>query len=152
MWSAGPTLLLLFYGAWERIGEMTVRGVRGATTVASNDAESILKRTRELLGEMVSLNNIRIQDIAAAFFTVTEDLDAAFPARAARDLGWRHVPLLDAREVPVAGSLPRCIRVLLLWNGDVPQEGVIHVYQREAQELRPHLARPTPRADEEGEG
>jgi len=119
---------------------MFVRGVRGATTVACNDAEGILSATGELLEEMVSANGILVQDIAAAFFTSTDDLDAAFPAKAARLRGWQHVPLLDAREIPVPGSLPRCIRVLLLWNTDASQSRVIHVYQRKARKLRPDLA------------
>jgi chorismate mutase len=129
---------------------MAVRGVRGATTVASDDAESIVRGTRELLEEMVSLNNVQAEDIAVAFFTMTEDLSAAFPARAARDLGWQHVPLLDAREISVPGGLPRCIRGLLLWNTDIPQQRVIHVYQGRAQQLRPDLTKAIPAADKEG--
>lgn len=120
---------------------MPVRGVRGATTVAANDAQSILSATEELLAEMVSFNGIQVEDVAAVLFTTTGDLDAAFPAKAARALGWQHVPLLDAREIPVPGSLPRCIRVLLLWNTDVPQCRVAHVYQGEARKLRQDLAR-----------
>jgi chorismate mutase len=120
---------------------MTMRGIRGATTAAANEADSILAATRDLLTELVAANAVRVNDLAAAFFTVTADLDAVFPARAARDLGWQHVPLLDALEVTVPGSLPRCIRVLLLWNTDTPPEAVVHVYQREARVLRPDLAR-----------
>ena len=120
---------------------MPVRGVRGATTVPANDAQSILSATEELLAEMVAANGILVEDAAAVLFTTTRDLDAAFPAKAARLLGWQHVPLLDAREIPVHGSLPRCIRVLLLWNTDVPQCSVVHVYLREAQKLRQDLAR-----------
>ena len=121
---------------------MPTRGVRGATIVASNDAQTILSATGELLKEMVSSNGILVEDIAAVLFTTTEDLDAAFPAKAARLLGWQQVPLLDAREIPVPGSLPRCVRVLLLWNTDVPQCKVSHVYQREARKLRPDLTKP----------
>jgi len=121
---------------------MTTRGVRGATTVASNDAKGILSATRELLEEMVSSNGIASEDIGAVIFTATDDLDAAFPAKAARLLGWEHVPLLDSREIPVAGSLPRCIRVLLLWNTETRQQKVVHVYLREARQLRADLARP----------
>ena len=115
------------------------RGVRGATTVASNDATSILSATRKLLEEMVSSNDLLVEDIAAVFFTCTDDLDAAFPAKAARLSGWQNVPLLDAREVPVPGSLPRCIRVLILWNTEIPQCKVSHVYHGEAWRLRPDL-------------
>jgi len=120
---------------------MPVRGVRGATTVPANDAQSILSATEELLAEMAASNGMLVEDVAAVLFTTTRDLDAAFPAKAARLLGWQHVPLLDAREIPVHGSLPRCIRVLLLWNTDVPQCRVAHVYLREAQKLRQDLAR-----------
>jgi len=121
---------------------MYTRGVRGATTVAANDAESILSATQELLEEMVSANSIRVEEIAAVLFTSTDDLNAAFPAEAARRLGWHQVPLLDSREIPVPGSLPRCIRVLLLWNTDVGQSAIVHVYQRQARELRADLVVP----------
>jgi chorismate mutase len=119
---------------------MPCRGIRGATTVTSDSAEEILTATRELLARIVQANGIRSEDIASALFTVTPDLTAAFPARAARQLGWQHVPLLDAQEVRVPGSLPRCIRVLLQWNTDATQEEVRHVYLREAAALRPDLA------------
>jgi chorismate mutase len=119
---------------------MAIRGVRGATTVPSNDVESVLAATTTLLEEMVRANRIVTADIAAAFFTVTGDLDAAFPARAARLLGWQNVPLMDALEIPVPGSLPRCIRVLLLWNTDASQQDITHIYQGEARSLRPDLA------------
>lgn len=118
---------------------MRVRGVRGATTVAANEADAILCATRELLQEMVARNGIDIGDLAAGYFTVTDDLDAAFPAKAARELGWHHTPLLDAREIPVPGSLPHCIRVLLLWNTDLSPERIVHVYRNGAVSLRPDL-------------
>ena len=119
---------------------MPVRGVRGATTVAANNAEGILSATRELLQALVAANNLRPEDVAAVYFTTTTDLDAAFPARAARQLGWQQVPLLDAWEIPVPRSLPLCIRVLVLWNTDLAQADVVHVYQGEATRLRPDLA------------
>lgn len=119
---------------------MPVRGVRGATTAAANEAGAILRATRELLQEMVARNGIDPGDLAAGYFTVTDDLNAAFPAQAARELGWNHTPLLDAREIPVPGSLPRCIRVMLLWNTDRSPEQVVHVYRNEAVSLRPDLA------------
>jgi chorismate mutase len=119
---------------------MMIRGVRGATTVAENTARDIGEATRALLEEMVAANGIRPEEVAAAYFTVTPDLDAAFPATAARALGWQYVPLLDACEIPVPGSLPRCVRVLVLWNTDRAQEEIVHVYQGEATRLRPDLA------------
>ena len=128
---------------------MIVRGIRGATAAPYNDAESILAATRELLEEMVSLNGVQTEDIGAVYFTVSDDLDAEFPAKAARLLGWNHVPLLDAREIPVPGSLPRCIRALLLWNTDVSQQEVVHVYQGEARCLRPDLDQAEPISTQE---
>ena len=119
---------------------MMIRGVRGATTVAENTAQAIGEATGALLEEMVAANGIRPEEVAAAYFTVTPDLDAAFPATAARALGWQYVPLLDACEIPVPGSLPRCIRVLVLWNTDRAQQEIVHVYQGEATRLRPDLA------------
>ncbi len=119
---------------------MSTRGVRGATTVSADASDEIVSATRALLQELVTANSICIAEIAAVFFTVTDDLSAAFPARAARSLGWQHVPLLDAREIPVPGSLARCIRVLLLWNTDRPQQEIVHVYQGQARALRPDLA------------
>jgi chorismate mutase len=119
---------------------MACRGIRGATTVGANTAEAILAATGELLARMVEDNALAAEDLASALFTVTPDLDAAFPAQAARQLGWRHVPLLDALEVPVPGSLPRCVRVLLHWNTDRRQAEVRHVYLRGAAGLRPDLA------------
>lgn len=121
---------------------MTTRGVRGATTSPDNTPQGILAVTRELLQALVQANGIAADDVGAAIFTVTADLDAAFPARAARDLGWDHVPLLDACEVPVPGSLPRCIRVLLLWNTDRAPREIVHLYLRGANVLRPDLGQP----------
>jgi chorismate mutase len=116
------------------------RGIRGATTAKANTAKAILAATRELLVHIVEANGLSADDIASAFFTVTTDLTAAFPAQAARELGWRHVALLDAQEIPVPGSLPRCVRVLIHWNTDRPQAEIRHVYLRGAASLRPDLS------------
>lgn len=119
-----------------------MRGVRGATTAAANDAESILSATEGLLRAMIAANGLAPEDLAAAWFTVTHDLDAAFPAQAARRLpGWQFTPLMDACEIPVPGSLARCIRVLLLWNTDRAPGEIVHIYQNGAQALRPDLAK-----------
>jgi chorismate mutase len=121
---------------------MAVRGVRGAITVEEDSAESILAATEELLLAICSANpTLRPADIASIFFTVTDDLQAAYPAQAARILGWGEVPLMDAQEIPVPGSMPRCIRVMLLWNTDLPQGEVFHIYLRDAVRLRPDLIR-----------
>jgi chorismate mutase len=127
---------------------MPVRGIRGATTVELNRREAILDATRALLQEMVSANQVAIDDLASAYFTVTGDLDAAFPAEAARQLGWQQVPLLNGCEIPVPGSLRRCIRVLLWWNTELPAISVRHIYQGEAVSLRPDL-NSNPHSDKE---
>ncbi len=113
---------------------MFCRGVRGAITVDKNDREEIISATKELLRELVRANDIKIEDIACVIFTTTKDLNAEFPARAARELGWNNTALLCSTEIDVPGSLPRCIRVLILYNTD--REEVKHVYLREAKKLR----------------
>ena len=120
---------------------MTIRGVRGATVAAENSVHAILAATRELLHAMLEANpGLETSDIGSAFFTVTEDLDATYPALAARSIGWTQVPMLCAREIPVPNSLPRVIRVLLHWNTDRPQGEIYHAFLHEAAKLRPDLA------------
>ena len=116
---------------------MTCRGIRGATTVEKNTAVAILAATSELLAIIVEANDLRVENVASAIFTTTPDLTAAFPARAAREMGWRNVALLDAQEIPVPGSLERCIRVLIHWNTEKSAAEIRHVYLRGAQTLRP---------------
>lgn len=118
----------------------SVRGVRGATTCDSNSEQDILSSTAELLQRMVAVNEIRAEDVGSAIFTVSPDLTAAFPAKAARGLGWVNVPLMCAQEIPVPGSPRACIRVLLHWNTDKGQDDVVHVYLRGARVLRPDLS------------
>ncbi len=119
---------------------MAVRGIRGATVVEHDDPEEVLAATRELLDALLKANpSLNLVDLASAFFTVTGDLCSAYPARAARQLGWDDVPLMCALEIPVPGSLPRCIRILLSWNTDLPQAAVRHVYLGGAASLRPDL-------------
>jgi chorismate mutase len=117
-----------------------VRGLRGATTVESNDRHLILAATRELLEQLVSLNAIDPRDVASTWFTVTPDLDAEFPAFAAREIGWTDVPLICGREIPVPGALAKCIRVLVHWNTERPQSEVRHVFLHGARALRPRWA------------
>jgi chorismate mutase len=117
---------------------MPVRGVRGATTAQENDATAIFSATQELLGAILQANpSLQTADLASVFFTLSPDLQAAYPATAARQMGWHQVPLICAQEVPVPGGLKRCIRVLLHWNTKLPQSAVKHVYLRGAQVLRP---------------
>jgi len=115
------------------------RGIRGATTVEENSAAAILVATSELLERIIALNEVHEQDVASALFTVTADLTAAFPARAAREMGWQHVALLDAQEIPVPASVPMCVRVLIHWNTVKLQSQIRHVYLRGAASLRPDL-------------
>lgn len=117
-----------------------VRGIRGAVVAERNCPEAIRRATRELLLAMVELNEASVDDVVAVFFTVTGDLDRAFPASAVRELGWTHVPLLDAMAPPVEDDLPRCIRVLLLVNTDRSPAEIRHVYLGQARRLRPDLA------------
>lgn len=124
---------------------MTVcRGVRGATTVEANTRDEILTATRQLIALMVRRNGIQRADVASAIFTTTPDLDAEFPALAARQLGWLDVPLLCGHEMSIPGSLPRCIRVLVHWNTDKSQAEVQHIYVRDAEKLRPDLCKLPP--------
>ena len=118
-----------------------MRGIRGATTVSADEKEEILAATRELLESILASNpHLKAGDIASVIFTVTEDLASAFPAQAARDLGWNLVPMMCAREIPVPASLSRAIRVLIHWNTELSQSEVNHVYLREAVKLRPDLS------------
>jgi chorismate mutase len=117
----------------------TCRGIRGATTVEVNEAEAILNATAELLEQIVAANDVCEEDVVSVIFTMTPDLDAVYPAVAARQLGWTHTALICTQEMAIAGSLPRCIRVLVHWNTDRPIDQVRHVYLREARTLRPDL-------------
>jgi chorismate mutase len=119
---------------------MTCRGIRGAITVKANGAGAILAATRTLLEMMTSANRLQLEDIASIIFTATPDLDAVYPARAAREMGWLSTPLLCMQEMAVAGSLPHCIRVLVLWNTELGPEEIHHVYLEGAKVLRPDLA------------
>jgi len=118
---------------------MYCRGIRGATTVDNNDREEILIATTELLRLMVLENNVLVEDIASASFTLTDDLDAVFPAQAARQIGWNDVPLICMREIPVPNSLGKCIRVLLLVNTARSASEIQHIYLRKAVSLRPEF-------------
>jgi chorismate mutase len=121
---------------------MSVRGIRGAITVDVNEEQPILSATVELLNGIVADNQIVPDDICSVFVTVTSDLDETFPARAIRQMpGWDLVPLMCALEVPVKGSLERCIRLMVLINTDKSQAEIRHVYLRGAQALRPDLSK-----------
>ncbi len=120
---------------------MNCRGIRGATGVRANDASSILAATRELLEQIVAANDLLVKDLVSVIFTATPDLDAAYPARAAREMGWVDTPLLCMQEMAVAGRLNRCIRVLVHWNTNLEPKQIQHIYLGEARVLRPDLAK-----------
>lgn len=122
------------------MGDRTARAIRGATTVDSDSPDEIRHATRELLETIIARNSITSADVISAIFTVTHDLTSDFPAHAARELGWLDVPLLCTLEIPVPGSLPRCIRVLLHVETAAARAALRHVYLHAARALRPDLA------------
>ncbi|HEY4429621.1 MAG TPA: chorismate mutase [Paenibacillus sp.] len=120
---------------------MVNRGIRGATTVTKNEEAEILRETVILLREIVERNDVIAENISNVWITMTNDLDATFPARAIREIeGWEMVPLMCSTEIPVKGSLPKCIRLMVQINTDKSQREIRHVYLNEAQKLRPDLS------------
>lgn len=120
---------------------MLVRGIRGASTVKNNEEMEILQVTSELLQEIIAENKVSPEDICSVFITVTQDLDATFPARAIRRMGgWELVPLMCSTEIPVQGGLPLCIRLMVLINTEKKQDEIVHIYLNEAKTLRPDLS------------
>lgn len=118
---------------------MSCRAVRGAITVKNNEKQEILAATTRLLLSLVDKNQIPKEEIVSIIFSVTEDLNAEFPAVAARALGWNLVPMLCSYELNVPGSLPKCLRVLLTFNTDKKQEDLLPQYLDGAAGLRPDL-------------
>ena len=122
-----------------------LHAIRGATTAPHDDGDELLAATRELLLEIIARNRLESDDVVSALFTLTADLRSEFPALAARELGWTDVALLCTTEIPVPGSLPRTIRVLIHTEFSEPRASVEHVYLRDAVVLRPDLATRTSR-------
>lgn len=118
---------------------MRVRGIRGAITVDVNTAEAILSATRTLLDALIETNGLIEEDVASVIFTTTPELTAAFPAKAARDMGWTRVALMGAQEMAAVSGIPMCIRVLIHWNTEKTLDEITHVYMREAEMLRADL-------------
>lgn len=118
---------------------MAIRGIRGAITVDENTKDAISRATQALLHRMTADNRIDDASIISVFFTVTTDLNADYPAAAARAMGWTDVPLLDAQEMEVPGAMPRVIRVLMHVESDQPRAEIAHVYLGGAEALRPDL-------------
>ncbi len=116
-----------------------VRAIRGAITVKNNDKDEILQATKELLEKIISENNVAKEDMVDIIFTLTPDLNAVFPARAAREIGFSDVPLMCMSEIPIDGALEKCIRIMLTINTDKSQKEIRHIYLRDAVALRPDL-------------
>jgi chorismate mutase len=118
-----------------------VRGIRGAISVDRDEMEAIVSATKRLLNEMVARNGVELEDIASVLFSLTRDLHAGFPALAAREMGWVHVPMLHFTEIDVPGALERCIRVLMHVNTMHALDAIEHVYLEKAAALRPDLTK-----------
>ncbi|HSY80272.1 MAG TPA: chorismate mutase [Gemmatimonadaceae bacterium] len=125
---------------------MRLRAIRGAITVERDAPELVYAATRELLSEIIARNGVDLDHIISVIFTVTPDLTSAFPAMAARSMGWLDVPLLCTMEIPVPGAMAHCIRVLLHVESDRQRSAIQHVYLGDAQSLRPDISevRPAP--------
>lgn len=115
---------------------MWCRGIRGATTVDNDTVDDILRECKELLQMMIDANGVKPEDVACAIFTTTSDLNSAFPATAARQLGWTDVPLMCSKEIDVPGSVKACIRILILYNTERSAEDIVHIYIKGASDLR----------------
>jgi len=124
---------------------MMMRGVRGAITAESNSPDAILKATEEVLRTMIMVNEIAEEEVASVLFTTTPDLTACYPAKAARNLGWRQVALMGFQEMQVPGGLEKCIRVLIHWNTKKSLAEIEHVFMRGAVALRPDLIKKSTR-------
>jgi chorismate mutase len=116
---------------------MIMRGVRGATTAEDDTADGIWRATRELLEAVIEANGIEEEYVASVIFTTTPDLTAAYPAKAARDLGWHQTALMGCQEIAVPGGIPMCIRVLIHWNTAKKLGEIRHIYMRGTEKLRP---------------
>ena len=119
---------------------MPTRAIRGATVAAENSETAILSAARELLQEIARANALHPDDLISVIFTFTRDLDAAYPTRAAREMGWTQVALLDAQQPHVQGDLERCLRVLIHCETARTAHELNHIYLYEAKRLRPDLS------------
>ncbi|MEH7355283.1 chorismate mutase [Neobacillus drentensis] len=117
-----------------------IRGVRGATTVNENTEEAIVSATEELLAKLIEVNHIQPDSVASVLISTTEDINAAFPAKALRNFAeWTYVPVMCMREIPVPNALKMCIRIMMHVDTEIAQEKIVHVYLKEAKVLRPDL-------------
>tara|TARA_A100001015_G_C14708463_1_gene601090 strand:+ start:156 stop:521 length:366 start_codon:yes stop_codon:yes gene_type:complete len=120
---------------------MTCRGIRGAITIEENNKDQIVAGTIRILSEMISKNDIKENDIVSIFFSVTEDLNATFPARAARQMNLTHTPLLCFHEIRVPDGLEKCIRILMHVNSNKSIQEIEHIYLEKAASLRPDISK-----------
>ena len=124
----------------DTITPMTIRAIRGATTLNADERSHLHERTKELIEAIVAANSLDIDDVISVFFTCTPDIVSDFPAAAARELGFGAVPLMCAQEMAVPGALPRVVRVMMHAHLDTPRDEISHVYLHEAASLRRDLA------------
>lgn len=122
---------------------MWCRGIRGATAVPENSKEAIIAASKELLQQMVDVNGVQTDDVACVLFTATSDINAAFPAAAARELGWSRVALICSQEMDVPEGFPRCLRILMLFNTEKRSQDIVHVYLRGTEILREDINKPS---------
>lgn len=123
---------------------MTIRGIRGATTVVSDEEQAVLKATEELVRAMAEENNLLPEEIVSVLISTTTDVKSTFPAKAVRTIeGWKYVPVMCTHEIDVPGAMPLCIRALMHVNTTLPQKSITHIYQNEAMKLRPDLQEKT---------
>lgn len=119
-----------------------MRGVRGATTVMTNEEQTIVANTKELIEEMIQKNRIQPEDVSHVFVSATSDLTATFPAKSLRQIpGWVYVPIMCMQEIDVSGSLDKCIRVMMVTATTLDQREVEHIFHHEAKQLRPDLVK-----------
>ncbi|MCA1023288.1 chorismate mutase [Halobacillus litoralis] len=117
-----------------------IRGIRGATTVENNEQDEIISRSLEMMHAIIKANQLEAEDIVSVYFTVTEDVTDTFPAKSLRQIdGWTYVPVMCMKEIPVPGSLKKCIRVMVTARTDKKQSEIQHVYHHQAVQLRPDL-------------
>jgi chorismate mutase len=127
-----------------------IRGIRGATTVTENEEQQIITATKNLIEEIVDENNIRVETISHVLISVTDDINAGFPARALRQFnGWTFVPVMCMKEIDVPGSLKRCIRVMMVAETESEQSKIKHIYHNDAIKLRPDLFRKSGASNEQ---
>lgn len=125
-----------------------IRGIRGATTVESDQQEAIVEATLMLLKDMIEKNSIDPEETASVFISTTEDIRSVFPAKALRKIdGWEYVPVMCMREIPVKDALPYCVRVMVHVNTQKKQKDIQHIYHQQAVKLRPDLVVAQRKAD-----